>query len=108
MTDEIMKALDLLDEPETVSEYDKRQQERRRLFFKAMGIADDGRLNPQMTRDEFLAFDKLRKDENKNWQYLKDKTLVEIFFEFASYYDISYSYCFEDDVVYESRFYVGD
>lgn len=108
MTDEIMKALDRLYEPETASEYDRQQRERRRLFFKAMGIADDGRLNPQMTRDEFLAFSKPRKSADENWKYLKGKTLVEIFFEFAPYYDISYRYCFEDDAVYESRYYVGD
>lgn len=108
MTDEITKALDMLDSDETMTEYQKREAERRRLFFKAMEIEDDGRLNPVMTRDEFIAFCKVKKTENEKYGYLSGKTCVEVYFEFAPYHDISYSYCFDDDIVYESGFYIGE
>ena len=84
----------------------ERVAEQRKLFFKALGIEDDGRLNPKMTRDEFLAFDKPCVDSCK--ADLKGKTLVEIYYTFAEFYDYGYDYCFEDDTVYERSFYVGD
>ena len=91
---------------EMQKKYEERVREQRRLFFKALGIEDDGRLNPNMTEDEFLAFDKPCVDSHK--ADLKGKTLVGIYFTFAEFYDYGYYYCFEDDTVYESRFYVGD
>lgn len=86
--------------------YQKQEQERRRLFFEAMGIPDDGRLDPVMTRDEFIAFCKVKKTENEKYGYPNGKTCVDVYFEFAPYHDVSYSYCFDDDTVYESRFYI--
>ena len=88
--------------------YQKQKQERRRLFFEAMGIPDDGRLNPLMTRDEFLAFCKGKKTENEKYDSMRGKKSVRVYFEFAPYHDIDYSYCFDDDTVYENRFYIGD
>ena len=88
--------------------YQKQEQERRRLFFEAMGIPDDGRLNPLMTRDEFLAFCKGKKTENEKYDSMRGKKSVRVYFEFAPYHDIDYSYCFDDDTVYENRFYIGD
>ena len=88
--------------------YEKQEQERRRLFFEAMGIPDDGRLNPLMTGDEFLAFCKGKKTENEKYDSLRGKKSVRVYFEFAPYHDIDYSYCFDDDTVYENRFYIGD
>ena len=43
-----------------------------------------------------------------NYGYPSGKTCVEVYFEFAPYHDISYSYCFDDDTVYESRYYIGE
>ena len=88
--------------------YQKQEQERRRLFFEAMGIPDDGRLNPLMTRDEFLAFCKGKKTENEKYDSMRGKKSVRVYFEFAPYHDIDDSYCFDDDTVYENRFYIGD
>lgn len=93
---------------EMAAAYQQREQERRRLFFEAMGIPDDGRLNPLMTRDEFLAFCKGKKTENEKYDSLRGKKSVHVYFEFAPYHDIDYSYCFDDDTVYENRFYIGD
>ena len=98
--------LNMLDSEQFVSEYEKQEKKRRILFFEALGIEDDGRLNPTMTRDEFLAFDKPCIDSRK--ANLRGKTLVEIYFTFAEYYDYGYDYCFEDDTVYERCLYVGD
>lgn len=106
MTNEIKEALAKLDSEETLSEYQKREIERRRLLFKAMGIEDDGRLCPVMTAAEFRAFDKPRKEPK--YSDLKGKTAVEVYFEFEPYHDVSYVYCFEDDVVYEKRFYIEE
>lgn len=86
----------------------QQEQGRRRLFFEAMGIPDDGRLNPVMTRDEFLAFCKGKKTENEKYGSLRGKKSVQVYFEFAPYHDVSYLYCFDDDTVYESRFYIGE
>lgn len=80
--------------------------ERRALFFEAMGIPDDGRLNPVMTRDEFLAFDKRIEDEK--YGALHGKKCIQVYAECAPYHDVSYSYCFDDDIVYESGFYIGE
>lgn len=98
----------MIDFEETAAAYQQQEQERRRLFFEAMGIPDDGRLSPVMTRDEFIAFCKVKKTENEKYGYPSGKTCVEVYFEFAPYHDISYSYCFDDDTVYESRFYIGE
>lgn len=106
MNDEIRDALDLLYQEETMSEYQKREAKRRRLFFKAIEIEDDGRLNPCMTEAEFRAFDKPCKASKYN--ELKGKTTVEVYFKFEPYHDVSYVYCFEDDTVYESRLYIGE
>lgn len=86
--------------------YQKQEQERRRLFFEAMGIPDDERLNPVMSREEFLEFRKPRKD--LGWDTLKGKKSVQVYFEFEPFHDVNYVYCFDDDTVYESRFYIGD
>lgn len=91
--------------------YQQQEQERRRLFFEALGIEDDGRRNPCMTREEFVAFSKGRKwiDADKvPYKELKSKARVEVFFEFEPYHDVSYTYCKEDDTIYESRFYIGE
>ena len=106
MTDEITKAIDMLYSEETMTEYQKREAERRRLFFKAIGIEDDGRLCPVMTKEEFGSFDKPCKELKYN--ELKGKTTVEVYFKFEPYHDVSFVYCFEDDTVYESRFYIGE
>lgn len=106
MTDEITKALDMLDSEEAMTEYQKHEAKRRCLFFKAMEIEDDGRLNPCMTEAEFRSFDKPCKESKYN--ELKGKTTVEVYFRFEPYHDVSYVYCFEDDTVYESRLYIGD
>ncbi len=98
----------MIDFEEMAAAYQQREQERRHLFFEAMGIPDDGRLNPMMTRDEFLAFCKGKNTENEKYDSLRGKKYVQVYFELAPYHDISYSYCFDDDTVYESRFYIGD
>lgn len=89
-------------------DYEKLQLDKRKKFFDALGIDDDGRLNPLMTRDEFIAFCKVKKTENEKYDSLRGKKFVQVYFEVAPYHDISYSYCFDDDTVYESRFYIGD
>lgn len=89
-------------------DYEKLQLDKRKKFFDALSIDDDGRLNPVMTRDEFVAFCKVKKTENEKYGYPSGKTCVEVYFEFAPYHDISYSYCFDDDTVYESRYYIGE
>lgn len=89
-------------------DYEKLQLDKRKKFFDALGIDDDGRLNPVMTRDEFVAFCKVKKTENEKYGYPSGKMCVEVYFEFAPYHDISYSYCFDDDTVYESRYYIGE
>ena len=91
---------------EMQKKFAEKEAKNRRLFFKALGIEDDGRRNPQMSNEEFLAFDKPCIDSRK--ADLKGKTLVEIYFTFAEYYDYGYDYCFEDDTVYERCLYVGD
>lgn len=106
MVDEIKEDFDMFDRKETMTEYDRHEQERRRLFFEAMKIPDDGRLSPVMTRDEFFAFHKKVVDAKSD--SLHGKKYVEVYFEFAPYHDISYLYCFDDDTVYESRFYIGE
>ena len=88
--------------------YKQREQERRRLFFEAMDIPDDERLNPVMTRDEFLEFCKGKKIENEKYDSMRGKKCIQVYFEFAPYHDVNYAYCFDDDTVYESRFYIGD
>lgn len=98
----------MIDFDEMAAAYQQQEQERRRLFFEAMGIPDDGRLNPLMTSDEFLAFCKGKKTENEKYDSLLGKKSVRVYFEFAPYHDIDYSYCFDDDTVYENRFYIGD
>ena len=106
MTDEITKAIDMLYSEETISEYQKIEAKRRCLFFKAIGIEDDARLNPCLTEEEFLSFNKPCKESKYN--ELKGKTTVEVYFRFEPYHDVSYVYCFEDDTVYESRLYIGE
>lgn len=106
MSDEIKEALDLLYSEEPKETYEQREAEKRCLFFKAIGKEDDGRRNPIMTRDEFYAFNKPRK-ESKSVD-LNGKKWVEIYFTFEAYCDVSYRYCFDDDTVYEARSYIGD
>lgn len=101
-----MDALDVLFEEEPITEYKKREAERRKLFFKAIGKPDDGRLCPTLFREEFNSFYKEHKVSDK--RVPQNATLVEVYFEQAAYYDYSYQYCFEDDTIYESGFYVGD
>ena len=98
----------MIDFEKMTAAYQQQEQERRRLFFEAMSIPDDGRLNPLMTRDEFLAFCKGKKTENEKYDSLRGKKSVRVYFEFAPYHDIDYSYCFDDDTVYKNRFYIGD
>lgn len=98
----------MIDFDEMAAAYQQQEQERRRLFFEALGIPDDGRLNPLMTRDEFLAFCKGKNTENAKCGSLSGRKCIQVYFEFAPYHDISYSYCFDDDTVYESRFYIGE
>ena len=95
-------------EDEMAAAYQQQEQERRRLFFEAMGIPDDGRLNPVMTRDEFLAFCKGKNTENETYVALRGKKYVQVYFEFEPYHDVNYVYCFDDDTVYESRYYIGE
>lgn len=102
----VMNALDVLFKEETMTEYKKREDERRKLFFKAIGKPDDRRLCPTLFRDEFSRFCRERKVSDK--QTPKNATLVEVYFEQVAYYDYSYRYCFEDDMIYKSGFYVGD
>lgn len=106
VTDIIQEAIDMIEQDESLSKYQKMQKKRRILFFKAIEKEDDGRLNPVMTSDEFAAFDK----PCKEYKYgeLKGKTTVELYFKFEPYHDVSFEYCFEDDTVYESRLYIGD
>ena len=83
-------------------------QKARTRFFSAMGIEDDGRKEPLMTREEYLNFfeDKLVLDaEHIN---LKNKDLIRIYFEFEPYHDLTVYYCPSENIIYESRFYIGD
>lgn len=108
MRKEVMEAIDLLYQNDTLTEGEKSRQKRRLLFFEALGIEDDGRRNPCMTQEEFDSFDKPVVDGKYKLPKLIGKTTVHIFFRFEAYHDVDYEYCFEDDVVYENRFYVGD
>lgn len=91
---------------ERAEEMEKMNWKQRALFFKAIGRIEDGRRNPIMTEEEFLKFDKPCKEYKHS--ELKDKTTVEIYFKFEPYHDVTYVYCFEDDTVYENRFYIGE
>ena len=79
---------------------------RREMFFEALGIPDDGRSTPTMTKEEFRAFDKPVVDYS--YSKLIGKRNVEIFSKFEPYHDVSFIYCFDDDTVYENRFYIGE
>lgn len=104
--EEIIEALNLLDKEETWTDYQKREAKRRLLFFKAIRKPDDGRLSPTLFRGEFERFYKEHKVSDKRCP--ENATLVEVYFDQAAYYDCSYKYCFEDDTIYKSEFYVGD
>ena len=103
--------IDTLDEFRKDMEREK--SERRALFFKALGIDDDGRRHPVMTEEEFREFVKVKpcKDDDylsNGYVPTRGKTTVVIFEKYAPFYDISFKYCFEDDTVYEYWFYIGD
>ena len=106
MRAEIMEALELLDKYETLAPHERRHKKLRLLFFEALGIEDDGRREPMMTSEEFFDFDKPLKDGK--YELLKGKTTVPVFFRFEAYHDVTFVYCFEDDTVYENRFYIGE
>ena len=99
---------------ELMNELDKLEQERREMFFEALGIPDDGRLNPVMTRKEFREFTNEAEGGThkvvSNWKEedTKDKKMVSIYGDFGAYVNYDYAYCFDDGLVYESSLYVGD
>ncbi len=105
MTDAI-DVLNALWKEEPSTDYKRREAERRKLFFKAIGKSDDGRFNPVLTREEFKNFCDGHQVSDKHPP--KGGLRVEVFFEQAAYYDYSYDYCFDDDTIYEGSFYVGD
>lgn len=107
--DEIKSALDLLYEEEPKEAYEQREAKRRSEFFSVLGIEDDGRRCPVMTKDEYAEFEK-NKPERSDLTYkdLKGKKSVEIYFKFEPYHDVSYSYYPDFDCVIESRLYIGD
>lgn len=101
-----MHALDVLFEEEPITEYKKREAERRKLFFKAIGKPDDGRLYPILFRKEFICF---RKEHNVSDKCIpQNAILVDVYFDQVAYYDCRYQYCFEDNTIYISKFYVED
>ena len=103
---DVLDALDVLFEEEPSTEYKKRETERRKQFFNAIGKQDDARLCPILTRDEYKAFAKSRHETDNPAP--REATLVEVFYEQAAYCDYSYRYCIENGLIYVSSFYVGD
>lgn len=84
--------------------------DRRQDFFTVLGVADDGRRELYMTPEEFFDFcnQKEMVEESKNYKRFKGKKCVQIYFKFEPYEDVSYSYCFDEDCIVVSRFYIGD
>lgn len=106
MTNEINEAMDMLYSDRGMTEYEKMRAEQRRLLFVALGIEDDGRRGSYMTDEEFYGF--IKRVPVVDGDPGKGKTTVQIMFKQCAYTDESYTYCFDDDVVYYSEYYVGD
>lgn len=112
--DNIKTAMDMMYDEEITNELDKLEQEKREAFFEALGVPDDGRLNATMTREEFYEFTNEAEGGThkvvSKWESedIEGKRMVEIYFEFAAYFDYGYAYCFDNGLVYESSRYIGD
>ena len=103
-----MDAIDVFfKEIEGASKHDIYKAEQRKLFFEALGIADDGRRNIRMTDKEFYEFSKGKKSKSKK-DLPKDAKRVVVKTAFEPYHDVTYTYCFDDNTIYEYRFYIGD
>lgn len=94
-------------EIEGASKYDSYKAKQRKLFFEALGIADDGRRNIEMTDEEFYEFSK-GKESKLGKDFPKDAKRVVVKAAFEPYHDVTYTYCFDDNTIYEYRFYIGD
>ena len=91
---------------EKMREHEKYEAKRRADFFTALGIEDDGRFSPVMTREEYAAFRKNRKEIEGSAP--KGARTVEVYFEFLAYEDVSYHYCFNNGSIYVTTTYIGD
>ena len=80
----------------------------RKRFFEILGIEDDGRREPMMTRDEFYKFSEEKYIVRNQELFPKGKEFVIIYFEFSAYTDDTYSYCEETNTIYCDSFYIGD
>ena len=103
-----MDAIDVFfKEIEGASKHDIYKAEQRKLFFEALGIVDDGRRNIRMTDKEFYEFSKDKESKSgKDLPRGAKKVVVKTAFE--PYHDVTYTYCFDDNTIYEDRFYIGD
>jgi hypothetical protein len=87
--------------------YQERRAAQRKLLFELLDKDDDGRLYDTMTFDEFLTFTKSRNCDTEHCIPYNSKT-VTIRTECEPYHDVSYIYCFDNDTVYVSRYYIGE
>ena len=84
------------------------KMEERKTFFNLLGIEDDGRKELLMTREEYWEFFENKLVLDAEHINLKNKELIRIYFEFEPYHDLNVYYCPSENIIYESRFYIGD
>lgn len=84
--------------------YELGKREARERFFSAVGIPDDGRKEPFLTKDELKSFTAGKQTAKT----AHGKPCVPIYYEQEAYGDRTYSYCPELDVVLESWISCGD
>lgn len=84
--------------------YELSKREARERFFSAVGIPDDGRKEPFLTKDELKSFTAGKQTAKT----AGGKPCVTIYYEQEAYGDRTYSYCPELDVVLESWTSCGD
>lgn len=84
--------------------YELGKREARERFFSAVGIPDDGRKEPFLTKDELKSFTAGKQTAKT----AGGKPCVTIYYEQEAYGDRTYSYCPELDVVLESWTSCGD
>lgn len=86
--------------------YQERRIAQRKLLFELLDKEDDGRFYDTMSKEEFTAF--MRDRECSNSSIPENRRTVTIRTECEPYHDVSYIYCFDNDTVYVSRYYIGE
>nr|DAD78958.1 MAG TPA: hypothetical protein [Siphoviridae sp. ctv4j104] len=86
--------------------YQERRAAQRKLLFELLDKEDDGRFYDTMSKKEFTAF--MRDRECSNRSIPENSRTVTIRTECEPYHDVSYIYCFDNDIVYVSRYYIGE